>query len=817
MKVKNFEEVVKQIQLHLNDYLTEKGIDTTKLFKCINPAHNDKSPSCGTGGSNIFFHCFGCGDAGDLFKAAHYLEAKPLAGKEFIVDNLLYLANKYGIAVDSTEMTEDEIYEMDTYRAYKLASELVTANKDKSFLEAIKTRGWKKETCTSYSVGSVTSFKDFRDSLKSFGFPATFLDDIDLGRKELFDNEHIIFTVKDEHGRPVGFASRNLKYTEDKLNGAKYVNQKTTGAKCNIYKKGSRLFGIDQLVKKHRKKSDPVYVFEGYGDVLTAAQYGLTNSVAVGGTAFTVDQLQLLKDNNFYNIVLCLDGDQAGRERTAAILDSTLGGHKDIRVGIVIIPEEGMDPDDFIRSKGIEAFTKLKVWSAFEWRLLQFPDSADPETICSAMVPLIVNESSSIAQEKMIKALAKQTGVSVKAIQADVTQLQNSKEAERERERRNIIDKMIRSLQKNPLEAESAIQESQALLFEIARKYNEDSFSEDSTLAFLDEQKVAEENKSGLFSGFVMGPDLLGLQEALSGESKKDVWMVYGGKANAGKTSLLCKIGFEIARRIAENNAIVIYHTIDDTKEQVLPKFVCIADGSKKLSINQVRDPNYHIKPRKDAKTLSQKRESAYEVIRNLLREGRLVLKDANDGASLAYADRLICYYRAKYPDRNIVYVLDNFHKLQDFQGNGDERNRVKMMSTKMKDLATRHHIAVLSTVEYTKLEAGIRPSNNNIIETVQIEYDANLICHLYNDLHELQGQAVHYHDQVDGDSLKRLPRIEAIIGKNKITDIKGSLWFDFYPASSDFVGVDPRIPEEEAKKSKEYRKYKRTPSLLED
>jgi DNA primase catalytic core len=718
MIIRNFDEVVSQVQSHLPEYLAEHGRDTTGNFKCLNPHHEDKNPSCSMGYTDglPLFHCFSCGLGGSILHAAHYLEDKPLFGKEFVTDNLMYLAEKYSIPVEHTEITEEEIYEMDTYRAYKTAHDIITSdNHSEAFLNAIAERGWTVEDCKEYGIGSVEDYRTFRDTLKQNGFPATFLNDVDLNREEIFNPDHIIFTIKDEHGRPVGFSSRNLRYTEDKKNGQKYVNQKCTGVKCNIYKKGSRLFGIDQVIKKHRNKSDMVYIFEGYADVVTAAKNGLTAAVALSGTTFSLEQLQLLKDNGFYNYNICTDGDLPGQEAIASILDKTLGGHKDIKVSVTLLPDE-LDPDDFIRLKGIEAFKSLRQWSAFEWRLLQFNELTEPEIICAAMVPLIVNESSSVAQEKLIRVLAQQTGVSIKAIQQDVVKLQNSKETEKQKARQNVIEKVIRNLQKHPEESEFTIQEAQTSLYNLAKQFDTDSFSEETCLAFLDNQKQYQEEKTGEYMGHVLGNDLQALQDALCGEWKKDTWIMLGAKPNVGKTSLLTKIAYEISHR-KENNALVIYHSIDDSGEQVLPKFICVAEGSKKLCLNEVLNPKFYAKGSNTQRVL-EKRNTGYSIIRELIKDGRLILKDSNDGNSLSYSQMLISYYKNKYPERDIVYILDNFHKLQDFQtGSGDERIRFKTLSTEMKAMAVRNHISIISTIEYTKLPKGEKPSNTNISE----------------------------------------------------------------------------------------------------
>jgi replicative DNA helicase len=311
--------------------------------------------------------------------------------------------------------------------------------------------------------------------------------------------------------------------------------------------------------------------------------------------------------------------------------------------------------------------------------------------------------------------------------------------------------------------------------------------------------------------GYVLGPDLSGLQEALCGEWKQDVWITIGGRANSGKSSLMCKLAYEIANH-PENKPLVIYHTIDDSTDQLLPKFITIAEGSRLLSINQVQDPKYYAHG-KNAETILSKREKGYESVRNLMKNAKLIVKDANNGSSLAYADRLIRYYKEKYPDRNIVYILDNFHKLQDFAG-AEERVRFKTLSSLVKGLATKHHVTIISTVEYTKLPMGTKPTNNVVAESVQMEYDANAIIHLYNDLHEAGANATHchLHPGALGEDPKRMPRIEVIVGKNKISGFKGQIWLDFYPDSSDWSYVDPSIPMQEETEAKETKTNKWQP-----
>jgi DNA primase catalytic core len=810
MHIKNYSEVVASIRLHLRDYLEEQGVNTAKNFPCINPKHNDSTPSCNViKGDPTSFYCFGCGLSSDIFTAAHFFENKPLVGKEFVLDNLIYLADKYNIEIDATPMTDDEVYRLDTYRIYRFAHDYIIGHTTDVFKEAIEEKGWNKKICAEYGVGTVDDFKSFREHLKGLGFAATFIDDVDLGRNDLFNPNHLIFTIKDELGRPVGFSGRNLQFTDDKKNGPKYNN---TSVKCNIYKKNTRLFGIDSVIQKH-SKNNIIYIFEGYSDVISAACNGITNCVALSGVNFSPEQLYLLKDYGFYNLCMMLDADETGQQRTLDILENTLSNQRDLKVTIVSLPD-GFDPDEFFREEGLSQFKRLKHWTAFEWRLNQFPDEIEPEAICEKMIPIIANETSAVKRDKLEKALSEHTNMVLQSIHKDVERLQNSREMEKQRARENILGKLRQVIDRTPDVAEQALIDAQDNLFELAKSYNEDSFSEERYILDLKLQKDEEEAKDGSFSGFLLGPDLKPLESALSGEWKKDVWGCWGGRENTGKSALMLKMELSMAQ-IEENNVMCIYHTIDDTKGQLSPRCVCLLEGNHRLTINKVADPNYYIRSGKESADLLKWRERGYDRLITLIKSGRFVMKDANDGFSLSYADRLIRYYKDKYPDKKIVYVLDNFHKLSDFQnGKGDERTRFKQMSTVMKNMATRHHISLQSTVEYPKLAQGQIPTNGNIGETAQVAYDANLICHLYNELHEWGDKAKHYHLGIDGDGDSvRMPRIMVNFGKNKISPYKGRQWYDFYPEQSDFHFVEESVMEEV--NSEEEEKKDRSQSII--
>lgn len=826
MKIKNYENAKEQIRPFLSQYLSEQGFKKSSSFRCINPSHQDKNASSGVMADGTHFHCLGCSFTGDIFDACHFIEGRPNAGPGFVVENLSYLATKFEVPVEVEAMTPEEVREMDTYRAYSRARDFLNISftqacikKDEEFepiLKELKRRGWDKSNIVQdLKCGWIRDVPYLVEHLEGCGFSRDFIHEIELDKSDLFNGSNLLFSIADQFGRPVGFGGRDVRWKAN-CDFPKYYN---TSSSVSIYKKGKRLYNLHNALPSI-KKGLPLYLVEGYSSVITANQNGLVNMCAIGGTSLTEDHVQLLRELGVGNIILCLDGDARGQEAIQRLLDDRFTAYPDLNIRIVILPDD-KDPDDFIRESGIAAFRKLTQWSAFEWRLLRFPESEDPEQICKIMIPLIVGEISYITQERMCEALSKQTGISLKTIQSELSRLRDAKERKIATERTVILDGLSKKLNQNPHDAELLLHEAASNLQQLSERYNQDKLSPESFLKLLSDQKSLEENKTGEFAGFRLGSDLQPLEEALSGEWKKDVFLAFGGKANAGKTSLLAKMAYEIAAHIKENNPLVIFHTIDDTGAQFLGKWICIAEGSRQLTINEVRDPVYFEK-HLGVTDVHVRRNAGYQKITELVRECRLVLKDANDGNSLAYAESLIKYYRERYPDRRIVYFLDNMHKLQEFgSAAGEERTKFRSISDRMKNMATRHHITVIATVEYTKLAQGIKPTNNNIAETVQIEYDSNFIAHLYNEAHERGEEEAEKlgmtHNAHFGHKIKRLPVIELIIGKNKITDFKNRLFLDFFPASSDFIARNTQEVEQllEDKKKSEQAKPKAKPNNL--
>lgn len=490
-------------------------------------------------GDNSFLTKLGavhnCGRSGDIFDAVQLLEKKPKLGIDWVEGTLKYLANKYGIEIKTKDLTEEQAYELDTYRAYRAAAALINPIETP---ESIK-RGWSLEILQEEGLGTVTSYDDFYNTLIQQGFSRKFLGEVDLSRKDLFNPDNLIFTWKDEKGRPIGFTARNMNYEQEKASaekkgekykGKKYNNQRTTGLKCNIFQKGKRFYGIDRAIQA----TPPLYIFEGQADVITARAHGLPNCVAIAGSILHEDHIHLLKRLGIYDVVLCLDGDKTGRQKLAEALETKFAGNRDMKVRVTIMPDEE-DPDSFFRKEGLEGFKALACWTAFEWRLNQYTEDADETEICHQMIPFIVNEPSPVSRDKLCKTLARRTGISLKIITEELHILLDARAHQRSRERRELLDKTMFELRNDPANAEVILQETQNRLLDLVRSHNSDQLSNEDFVRALDEQKTAEEKAVIGDVGFKLGKDLQELEEVFRGEWSEGTFICIGGKPNVGK------------------------------------------------------------------------------------------------------------------------------------------------------------------------------------------------------------------------------------------------------------------------------------------
>ncbi len=336
MRYQNLDEVTEQIRANLGEYLTMQNRNPHKVFQCPNgQAHSngDSNPSAGIVKNNReLWNCFGCGEKGDVFLAAHYLEGLELKGKGFI-ETIKNLADRFGILIE-----EDE----DAHEIIKALNYVASVTKKglcaPQVSEYLKQRDF--TIAEEFGIGYADPTKLF-DILKKT-YEIDFIERNQLAKPIQFLNR-MTFPLHDESGEVVGFAGRTL--IDDKN---KYVNSSNS----IVFKKNKYLYNL------HRIKSKHTYVFEGYADVWRAYQNGI-EAIACCGTSFTEDHLNLLLRQKINDITFVFDGDEAGRkalERTLKIVE----GCTKARISYISLSAIDKDPDNFIQTHGKEAFLQLQ-------------------------------------------------------------------------------------------------------------------------------------------------------------------------------------------------------------------------------------------------------------------------------------------------------------------------------------------------------------------------------------------------------------------------------------------------------------------------
>ena len=317
-------------------------------FKAVCPFHSEKSPSFMVSPARQIWHCFGCGEGGDIFKFVMKIE-----GLEF-GDALRNLAQRAGVILkrEDPQIRTERNKLLDICRAATeyFRKNLEQNNEVKSYL---KKRGLKDETIDEFKIGYSpdSSWDGLLKFLAAKNFQPQDIEKAGLAVKSeknstgYFDRfrGRIMFPIANSSGEIIGFGGRIFEGKSEgkkvKSDEAKYINSPQT----LIYDKSRVLYGFDKAKIDIRKNNFTVLV-EGYMDLIMCHQAGVKNAVAVSGTAMTRDHLQILKRLSD-NIYFSFDMDNAGEAATKRAIDAALS--EEFNIKVIIVPS-GKDPADFI-------------------------------------------------------------------------------------------------------------------------------------------------------------------------------------------------------------------------------------------------------------------------------------------------------------------------------------------------------------------------------------------------------------------------------------------------------------------------------------
>lgn len=320
------------------------------------PFHGEKTPSFNVVEDKQFYHCFGCGRSGDVFK---FIEE--YRGVTFI-DAVQIVSEKAGIAIPNQARPyqptlvnpNQELYDIHQEASKFYQAILMTTKMGEEARSYLHERGLTDEVIRHFQLGLAPAEGNYLYRNLSEKFSEKVITDSGLftisDAGTVFDafQDRIMFPLTDDTGHVIAFSGRLWKEAVDGSHQAKYKNSRST----RLFNKSFELYHLDQA-KTSAKKLREMYVMEGFMDVIAAYRAGIENAVASMGTALTPEHVHHLSHFT-KKVILTYDGDKAGLEATVKALDVL----QDLDLEIVRIPDQ-MDPDEYLKKTSPEELASL--------------------------------------------------------------------------------------------------------------------------------------------------------------------------------------------------------------------------------------------------------------------------------------------------------------------------------------------------------------------------------------------------------------------------------------------------------------------------
>lgn len=432
----------------VSDFVSLKRRGANFIACC--PFHNEKTPSFYVSPAKGIYKCFGCGKSGTA--VGFVMEHENMT----YVEALKYLARKYGIEVKEKEETPEEIAARQRSESLLLVLDYTEQFFQKSLdtpegksigYAYFRSRGLEDATIRKYGLGwAPKAGNALATEALAKGYKEEFLTTTGVCIKRhdgsLCDKfyDRVIFPIHSVSGRVIGFGGRTLRSDYKTANIGKYVNS----PQSEVYDKSSTLYGI-YFAKSEIVRQNKCYLVEGYLDVLSMHQLGITNVVASSGTSLTIPQIRLIKKFTD-NVTVMYDGDSAGIHAALRGIDLIL--KEGLNVRVVLIPD-GDDPDSYSRKHSLEevqSFLKSaeKDFIVFKTDLLLGQAGDDPLNkagLINDITDTLALVPDQIKRAVYVQMTSQKFGISEDAIYSRITDtrqkmLENErKEAERERMR----------------------------------------------------------------------------------------------------------------------------------------------------------------------------------------------------------------------------------------------------------------------------------------------------------------------------------------------------------------------------------------------
>lgn len=757
-----YQNIIKELHLKLPEYLISQGISISDngFISCIHPEHPDRNPSCSLNYGNALegkvFHCFShSSHDGNIFTAAHWLEKMPIQGQEFWDFTMVELCKRYNLPFEPLKVDEQTRRKYQGIRSNADAARIIHNNvydgknirSNHIGIKHLLDRDITEASIKEWNLGILTSFKDYHSAMRQLGHTDDqFLLTKDLLNKGLFNRNSFIIPVHNTQNQVVGFVNRDCRHKPNAHVNQKYINTITS----DIYRKGEILYGYN----KCKNVKGPLYIFEGYLDVIYLTQCGLKKATAVGSTTLTEYHINDLLFDKESDIILCLDNDDGGINGTKIAIER-LARYTRYNVKIKDLPRT-YDPDTYVQEFGLDAFLELKNFTPFEWSLLHSDYSDDLTVVAEKMIPIIASEQSTIGRLRMIRELSNYTAISETDIRKDVDAIISKEDDNYLQEVKDISQYVQNQLNRRKST------DTRSILNDAIGKIQ---LLDDRRLSVVDMksdyfQKLNELDtkiKNGDYKYGLLAPKFNAFESTLDGIPYWATMSVVAGRASSGKTALLTDLSIDMIR--ANSDAAIFFMSIDDSADLLNTKMLAVLTG---LSTRQI----------KAYSSLSDDDKDKYAEAMAFLKEtsNRFIVADSTKGNSLDAMENHIRWFCKEFSKQKKVFILDNFHKLStEIKGQNRKMDMLTDASQRIKTMTQLYDIHIMTTAELRKLQSeDSRPTRQDLQGTNKLDYDCDVVALVHNDYMVNPDSYIIHQKDVNGITTK-MPWIELNVAKNKV------------------------------------------------
>jgi DNA primase catalytic core len=735
MKIKNLGNLLNKLKPYLQEYLEDSKTKFTEThFQCPNRKehqNDDETVACNFYPDKEHFKCFVCGENGDIFNACHLLEGRPINGKGFIEDNVLYLAKKYNIDYEVGKETKEETNFSKAQKFIEMLSEIANKNliknKPKQALSYLKERNW-KSTIKTHQIGFIPNTDKMKKAYnKLYNKYIKDKNIINLSFNSI--TNRILYPVRNAYGLSIALSSRSILKEDNK----KYMH--------HVIKKDNKPINMLYNLNKARKYGE-AYLVEGASSIFTLAENNINNVVAVMGSNFVEKHYEWLVKNGIKKLTLCFDGDNAGLKALNKAI-KIIENKNEIQTYIKQLPLN-KDPDDVIKENGINSFLDLEETSIFEFQLKKYKESEN-KIYRDSLFEIINTVDDALLKEKLIGRIVEETKVLKTSILEELKKFEN---------KTNLLQGITTA------------------------EYLEEGYILEQEVDKFDEIRWKTEDLIGLKTHHLLFDEYMdGLQNGLH---------MVGGKWNVGKSAFCLDLAL---RLLKDKNNYVLYFSIDDPSVfKTIPRMVANISGA---TINQVLKPVYGIEnnetiDNETKKELSNKIEEAIKKVRGWAK--RFSLRDSKYGQDLNFITKKIrlCKQRAMdLENKNLVVFIDFLHMIK-IQSKQDTEKLIKI-AEELKTCSTLYECPIITTVMGTKSGMGAKNLEDDSIKgAVELQYEADAIYLLESDFYN-DNSKMYFYDE-EGEAK---PIISVNVSKNKLSGFKGKLFYRFFPANSKFIECD--------------------------